>query len=213
MSFDRLAPHYNWLEAILAGSLLQKCRTAWIDELAGCERLLVAGVGHGPELPAILQQFPRLRITCVDASAGMLAVAQRRLRKTEADVSRLEFVQARFPEWAPPTGHFDAVVTHFFLDCFPPGSLGAVIDGLTRATRPGARWLLADFTLPAHGWPRHRARFVHALMYAFFRRFAALPARRFTPPDPWLTARGFQLMQRRSYSHGLLYTDLWRRMD
>jgi len=213
VSFDRLAPHYNWLEAVLAGSLLQECRTAWIDELAGCESLLVAGAGHGPELPAILQRFPRLRITCVDASAGMLAVAKRRLQPARADSSQPEFIQARLPEWAPPAGCFDAVVTHFFLDCFPPETLGDVIDGLTRATRPGARWLLADFALPARGWPRLRARAVHALMYAFFRRFASLPARRLTPPDPWLTTRGFRLRQRRSYSHGLMHADLWRRTD
>ena len=27
MSFDRLAPHYTWMEAVLAGPRLQRCRT------------------------------------------------------------------------------------------------------------------------------------------------------------------------------------------
>lgn len=30
MSFDRIAPHYRWLEAILAGNVLQRARTAWL---------------------------------------------------------------------------------------------------------------------------------------------------------------------------------------
>lgn len=211
MSFDRLAPHYDRLESFLAGALLQKCRCAWLDELVGCDRLLVAGVGHGPELPAIMRRHPRLRLTCVDASARMLAVAQRRLRQEGVDAARLEFIHARLPAWVPPAGQFDAVITHFFLDCFPPETLGIVVGHLARATRPGARWLLADFTLPARGWPRRRAQAVHALMYAFFRCFVSLPARRLTPPDPLLIAQGFRLMQRRTFDCGLLHADLWRR--
>lgn len=213
MSFDRLAPHYNRLEAILAGPRLQRCRTAWLDELAGCGHLLVAGAGHGPELPEILHRHPRLRLTCVDASSGMLDVAKHRLRQAGADLKRLEFVHARFPGWVPPAGQCDALITHFFLDCFPPETLGVVVDNLTRAARPGARWLLADFTLPARGWPRHRARVVHALMYAFFRRFTSLPARRLTPPDSLLQARGFRLRRRKTFDCGLLHADLWRRID
>ncbi len=211
MSFDRLAAFYDRLESFLAGAHLQKCRVAWLDELAGCERLLVVGVGHGPELPAIVRRHPRLRVTCVDASARMLAVAQRRLRAEGTDAARLEFVHARLPEWVPPAGQFDAVATHFFLDCFPPESLATIIGHLARATRPGACWLLADFAVPARGWSRRRAQVVHALMYAFFRCFVSLPARRLTPPDPLLTARGFQLRQRRTFDCGLLQADLWRR--
>ena len=30
--FDRLAQHYYWMECVLAGRTLQKCRTAFLDE-------------------------------------------------------------------------------------------------------------------------------------------------------------------------------------
>ena len=33
MKFDRLAPHYDWMETWLAGERLQRTRTAWLDEL------------------------------------------------------------------------------------------------------------------------------------------------------------------------------------
>ncbi|MEJ1973492.1 MAG: class I SAM-dependent methyltransferase [Lacunisphaera sp.] len=210
MSFDRLAPHYGWMESVLAGSRLQRCRTTWIDRLAGCRHLLVAGVGHGPALGVVLRAHPHLRITCVDASAGMLAHAKRRARHAGADLSRLTFVQATLPDWRPAE-KFDAVATHFFLDCFPPAQLAAVIDCLAATTRLHARWIVSDFAVPDRGLQRLRARAVHALMYRFFRVTTRLSARRLTPPDSLLEAAGFRLLGRRTTEWGLLQADLWQR--
>jgi ubiquinone/menaquinone biosynthesis C-methylase UbiE len=145
MSFDRLAPHYTWMEKVLAGSRLQRCRVAWLDALAGCERILIAGVGHGHFLQRCAQRFPVARITCIDASAGMLRQAERRARRAGVAMDQLEFIHASMPEWRPPPGEFDAVVTHFFLDCFPPGELDAVIHALAAGAKPAARWLVGDF--------------------------------------------------------------------
>jgi hypothetical protein len=210
MSFDRLAPHYSWMEAVLAGRRLQRCRTTWMDELRDCQDALVAGVGHGHFLRAAAIQFPHLRITAVDASQGMLAQASRRTRDMVA-ASRLQFVQAKLPHWQPPPGGFDAIVTPFFLDCFSPTELAQVIAGLASGARAKASWLLTDFTVPARGWRRHRARVIHAAMYAFFRPVTRIHARRVTPPDPLLAVHGFHLAGRRTYNLGLLHADLWRR--
>jgi len=210
MSFDRLAPHYRWMESVLAGPRLQRVRTTWLAELAGCRHLLVAGVGHGPALPLILRAHPRLRITCVDASAGMLAQAEANARRAGADLSSLAFVQATLPGWRT-SERFDAVATHFFLDCFPPETLRAVVANLSELATPEARWLISDFTLPARGPGRWRAQAVHALMYRFFRIATRLPARRLTPPDPLLAAAGFRLAGRHTFDWGLLHADHWRR--
>jgi SAM-dependent methyltransferase len=210
MSFDLLAPHYGWMEKVLAGPRLQRVRTTWIGELAGCRRLLVAGVGHGPDLAAVLQAHPRLHLTCLDASAGMLRHARRRAQRAGADPSRLVFVHAELPGWRPAEP-FDAIATHFFLDCFPPGPLAAVIATLAEATAPGARWLVSDFIVPARGWRRTRARAIHALMYGFFRVATRLPARCWTNPDPLLERAGFRLAGRRTSEWGLLQADLWEK--
>lgn len=210
MSFELLAPHYGWMESVLAGPRLQRVRTTWIGELAGCRRLLVAGVGHGPDLAAVLQAHPQLHVTCLDASAGMLRHARRRAARAGADLSRLEFVHTTLPGWTP-TGPFDAVATHFFLDCFPPAQLREVVASLAAAATPEARWIVSDFAVPDHGLRRWRARAVHALMYLFFRYVTRLPARRLTPPDAFLGAAGFQLAGRRTSEWGLLQADLWRR--
>lgn len=208
--FDLLAPHYPWLENFLAGRRLQDCRTAWLDQLTDTRRLLIAGVGHGPALAAVLRRHPRLRVTCVDASAGMLAVARERARRDGLDPARLEFVHARLPEWSPAE-RFDALATHFFLDCFPPAQLAEVVAALARAATPDARWIVSDFVLPATRLARWRARAVHWLMYLFFRVVTRLPARRWTEPDALLRAHGFSLAGRRNSEWGLLRADFWRR--
>ncbi len=208
MSFDRLAPIYDAMEAVLAGPRLQRCRTTWLNALDGCQRVLIAGVGHGRFLDACLPRLPHTRITCVDASAKMLARAQER---SGAAAARVEFVHARLPEWQPEPAAYDAIVTNFFLDCFPVEELGAVVSTLARAAKPGAKWLVTDFAVPSQGFARGRARAVHALMYAFFRPVTGIRARRVTPPDSFLTASGFSLAGRRDYDWGLLRADLWQR--
>jgi ubiquinone/menaquinone biosynthesis C-methylase UbiE len=209
--FDLLAPIYPAMERVIAGPRLQRCRTAWIDELAGARRLLIAGVGHGPTLADLLRRHPQLHVTCVDASARMLAVARQRARRAGLEMSRLEFVHAALPGWQPPAGAFDAIATHFFLDCFTPEQLGAVVATLARAAAPDGRWLLSDFTVPARGPARWRALAVHRLMYFFFRVTTRLAARRVTPPDAVLAAHGFRLQRRQTHNWGLLHADLWLR--
>jgi ubiquinone/menaquinone biosynthesis C-methylase UbiE len=211
MSFDTLAPHYTWMEAVLAGGRLQRARLAWLEALAGCREILIGGVGHGHFLKQCALRFPQARITSIDASAGMLMRARRHARQAGAAMDRLSFVQARLPEWVPGVARFDAIVTHFFLDCFAPDELPEVVGCLARAATPHARWLVSDFALPRRGMARHRARAVHALMYAFFRPITRIRARRVTEPDGLLQSAGFALGGRETFECGLLRADCWER--
>jgi len=209
MSFDRLAPHYEWMERGLAGQKLQRARTVWLDALEGRARILSVGEGHGRFAAACVARFPEAKLTCMDASGGMLRQARRRLG---AHAARVQWLVGDVLA-GEPAGPFDAIVTCFFLDCFPPDTLPTVVARLAQATAPGAPWLVADFALPSRGPARLRAAAVHGLMYAFFRRAAGLSARRLTPPDDLLRAHGFQLEARREFEWGLLRSDLWRRVS
>ncbi len=207
MNFDRLAPHYDWLEALTAGRSLQRVRTAWLPELRDRSRILSAGEGHGRFAAACATSFPAAELTCVEASAPMIRRAQRRLRGLPA---RVRWHEGDLLSWSPD-GTYDAVVTCFFLDCFPPTSLAQVVKKLAGCAREDAVWLVADFALPERGPARWRARAIHAVMYEFFHRAVALPARRLVPPDDLLRAHGFRLDHRREFDWGLLRADLWRR--
>ena len=47
MSFDHLAPHYRWMEWLLAGSKPQRCRTTFLDTLPTARHALLLGEGNG----------------------------------------------------------------------------------------------------------------------------------------------------------------------
>ena len=64
MSFDRLAPHYRWMERILAGEKLQRCRTAHLDSVNTAERVLLAGEGNGRFLVHLRHTLPKAHIVC-----------------------------------------------------------------------------------------------------------------------------------------------------
>ena len=210
MSFDHLAPHYDWMEAVLAGPRLQRARTAWLDELTGCRDILSVGEGHGRFATACALRHPAARLVCIDASAPMLVRARRRAERAGV-ADRIAWQTGTLPGWTPPKAAFDAIMTGFFLDCFPPGPLASVIAALSVAARPEARWIVVDFALPERGAARWRAQAVHALMYGFFRVATRLPARRLTPPDALLSNEGFVLAGRRTFEWGLVQADCWRR--
>ena len=208
MNFDRLAPHYDWLEAFTAGEKLQRVRTAWLEELHDCRRILSGGEGHGRFAEACAIRLPHARLTCIEASPRMLTRAQRRAGHTSA---LIDWQCADVLAWTPPPEKYDAIVTCFFLDCFPPDQLAAIIAKLAACAAPQAVWLVSDFAMPKRGVAHWRGRAIHALMYWFSRWTVALPARRLTPPDELLRAHGFRLAGRKVSEWGLLHADLWRR--
>lgn len=211
MSFDLLAPHYDWLEALTAGQRLDRARRTWLPQLGDRRRLLSVGEGHGRFAAAWAQTHPHIPLTAVEGSAGMLARARRRFARLHLDAANVTWLHRRWPEWRPALAEFDGIATCFFLDCFPPETLAAVIGSLARGATDNATWLNVDFSVPARGFDRLRARAVHALMYGFFRVATRLPARRLTPPDALFAAHGFQLEGRREWNRGLIRADLWRR--
>jgi ubiquinone/menaquinone biosynthesis C-methylase UbiE len=212
MSFDILAPHYRWLEFVLAGRKLQRCRTAFLDSVADVRRVLIAGEGNGRFLVECRRRLNGAQITCLDASARMLRLARQRVEGQKLRLTGIEFIHSNLFEWTSPTHPFDLVVTHFFLDCFGPAQLARAVGLLAGLATPDARWLLADFQLPAAGFPRYRAQAIHWLMYAFFRPVTCVSARRLTSPDAALHANGFVLRRRRESEWGLLRTDQWARV-
>jgi ubiquinone/menaquinone biosynthesis C-methylase UbiE len=205
MSFDRLAPHYRWLERVLAGDVLQKARVAHLAALDEAQNILLVGEGPGRFLAALREHRPEVPITVMDSSPQMLAEA----RKVATGPTIFE--SCDLADTALPTAHWGAVVSHCFLDCFAPPTLERVVANLAQAATPKADWLITDFAMPSTGWRRTRARIAHHLMYRAFRIAANLEAQRWTDPSPLLRAQGFELHRRTLSNHGLIRADHWRR--
>lgn len=211
MSFDTLAPHYRWMEILLAGEKLHRCRTRFLDAIPRAQNILLMGEGHGRSLVEYRRRFPHADITCVDASTRMLDQARRHLARHHLTADRIKFIHADVLQWSPPAAAYDLIVTNFFLDCFRAEQVEQIIARLATAATPEANWLLADFQIPRAGWKRLRSRLIIGSLYTFFRVMTCLPAKRLTPPAPFLERAGFTLQRRSETEWGLLHSDWWRR--
>jgi len=78
MSFDQIAPHYRWMEFVLAGRKLQGCRTEFLGRLNDAEKVLIVGEGNGRFLLECRRRLSQAHVTCVDASERMLDLAPRK---------------------------------------------------------------------------------------------------------------------------------------
>ncbi len=213
MSFDRLAPHYRWIEALFARERLQRCRVALLDAIPAAERVLIYGEGNGRFLAELLRRFPHASVTVVEASEAMIGLAKARLRREGLDSARVTFVQTDALTWEPPTASFDLIVTCFFLDCFREDQLEVLIPLIASAGDGGARWLVSDFQIAASGLRRLRSRFVVGMLYLFFRMMTRLSGRELVDPASLLQGAGFTCERRLEQDHGLLYSAAWRRAD
>jgi len=211
MSFDTLAPHYRWMEFVLAGEKLQRCRTAFLDEIPPPRNILLLGEGHGRGLVECCRRFGSARITCIDSSAGMLDTARRQLKRHNLSSSRVALIQTDIVNWMPTVSAYDLVITNFFLDCFTAAQLDDIILKVAGVATDDANWLVADFQAAPGTMRRIRSRMILWLMYSFFRLSAQLGAHKLTPPDAFLQRAGFTLRRRTQTEWGLLHSDWWQR--
>src|SRR3954469_18936999 len=116
MSFQKLAPHYNWLESVLAQGKLQKCRGTFISEFSNASNILLIGEGHGRFLSLLRRKNPVARIICLDQSSAMLEQAQKRLRAERLPLGNIQLVVQDLFHFETQE-RFEAIATHFFLDC------------------------------------------------------------------------------------------------
>jgi len=196
------------MERVLAGPVLQSCRTEHLPAIANSRKILLLGDGPGRFLSEVIRFSPSTQITCLDSSPGMLAQA-----RSANPSPRVSFVNADVSEHDLGFECYDTVATHFFLDCFPPDQLRNLISRIARALKPGGLWLISDFRLPPFGPQRWRAAILLKFMYLFFRTVTGLPARQLTNPDPFLDQHGLVLLKRHTTNFGLLHSDLWRKSD
>jgi ubiquinone/menaquinone biosynthesis C-methylase UbiE len=212
VSFDAIAPWYRTLERIAFGDDLQRCRVACLGDIAAPRRALIVGEGNGRFLCELLRLHPGVEVDCLDASQRMLRMARERVeQELPGRAGSVQFLHQDITSWFPPERHYDLLVTHFVLDCFPEAQLTSIIRKLARAVSDDANWLLADFCVPPYGMARLRARAWLAAMYLFFRVTARIPARELVDPAPFLLAEGFGLARQKLLRKGMLKSEIWRR--
>ena len=209
MNADRLARVYRWVEYAAFGLALERCRFAHLGALAGATRVLVLGEGDGRFVARLLRENRGARVEVVESSKEMLRVARGRVGEDE----RVRWLQADAVRGPLPEGPFDAVVTHFFLDCFGEAEAARVVREAARRLEPGGVWVISEFCDGGRGWRGVHARAWLWAMYRFFAATTGLRARRLPGWEGMLREAGLRREARVEERWGLVVGEVWRKID
>lgn len=203
VAFCRFARAYNFLEKLVFKDALEKTRFACLDSISEAKRILLLGEGDGRFLAKLTSINPDCLVTVLDASPIMLALAKTKVPATfqgEIHFCKEDATKCTFPFEA-----FDAVVSHFFLDCFTEETLSTLLEKLSSTLRPNGKWLIADFVEPSPNALRSLPQFLCLrILYAFFRLTCGIEARRVVSPHKILRTHGLSESRCISFSKGLL---------
>jgi ubiquinone/menaquinone biosynthesis C-methylase UbiE len=207
VNFDIVARPYRWMEHMTFGPWLQRCRLTQLAHLSGADRVLLLGDGDGRFLAQLLAAYPALKVDVVDSSAAMLRLLSRRVRH-DCSETNICLHHANALEWTP-SGSYDLIVSHFFLDCFFSRDLDRLFDRVLPHARSGARWVISEFAIPRKIIAGHAARGIIALLYRTFGLLTGLPVRVLPDYAASLQRRGLVLTRERRYLAGLLCSQIW----
>jgi SAM-dependent methyltransferase len=204
-NFNPIARPYRWLEYLTLGRTLERCRLHFLPHLLHQKKALVIGDGDGRFLAALMAANPYVHVDAVDTSASMLQLLSKRC---EAYTARLETHHTSALTFVP-TGAYDLVVTHFFLDCLTQPELDVLVARLVPTLAPEGLWLVSDFRIPS-GRMRLPARVIVRSLYFAFRIITDLRTVRLPDHSTPLAHTGLTRVDHRNSLAGLLTTELWQ---
>ncbi len=210
MNCDPLARIYSSLEYLAFARQLERQRFLFLDEALDTKRALLLGEGDGRFVSELATRNHNVEIDCVEKSAKMIEVAQRRLRDANIPFpDRVRFHRRDARLGFKGQHAYDLVVSHFFLDCFSDADSNQIISSVRGLCKPGAKWLIAEFQQPARGWRKWYARCWLALMYWFFRITTQLSTRQLPQYHSTLSAEGFLLRRCSLTGTQMICSELW----
>ena len=133
----------HWLYSPLYGKFAD-----WV-ELAGGEHVLDFGCGTGALSRHIAPMLRRGggKLTCMDASEPMLAVARKSLKR----FGDINYIVGSYEDLAQVEGRFDVITIHFMLHEIGKGDRQKAVDAFASALKPGGRIVIREPTRPDHG--------------------------------------------------------------
>lgn len=144
-SYNKLSRWYD----VIAGSTEKKYRDWGLEKLFAQpgEKILEIGFGTGHCLVSLAQAVgPTGRVTGLDISDGMLAIARQRLQSEGlaeradlhlGDAAKLDFIEA---------GTLDGVFMSFTLELFDNPEIPRVLQEIHRILKPGGRLAVVSMT-------------------------------------------------------------------
>ena len=211
-NFSRLARLYATLEWLSFGAALARRRRCFLAHplLDNARHALVLGDGDGRFTAALVSRHPTLAVTAVDASAGMLAELERRVRVLTPNAA-LNLKCADLRVWPVPHANYDLVVSHFVFDCLTTGDVADLVARVVPALGPNARWLVSDFAIPSHPLWAPFARLLLRFLYFAFGLLTGLRVKQLPDYQSALKSAHFKLLDVEVALGGTLRSELWQR--
>lgn len=205
MSYDTIAPVYDWLAGLVFGSSLRRAQDWCAAQAKPGSRVLVLGGGTGSLLLPLLVAEPA-SVLYLEASAQMLALAQRRV-VNNPESQRIVFQQGTEGDLADGDT-FDLIILPFVLDMYTETTLTtALLPRLVRALVPAGALAVADFDQPHTRWQRLQL----WAMIRFFRVVAGIETHRLPQWAQVLQQAGFVETDRANLRQGQLRMGRWQR--
>ncbi|HVZ15893.1 MAG TPA: class I SAM-dependent methyltransferase [Terriglobales bacterium] len=207
MNCNAIAPWYRLFEYSTFGVALQRRRCHFLPALTASRRMLMLGEGDGRFLQKLLNTNSCVEVDYVDKSSRMLDLAAQRVDSC----ARVHFHQSDITSDGVPGKEYDAVVTHFFLDCLLPEEINCLIENVRNCVTDGACWVVSEFHIPDDGWQRVRAQAWLRILYASFGLATGLRAAQLPDYKTALVNAEFRLHEESTANLGLLTSQLWVR--
>lgn len=207
MSFNFVAPFYDFLASLVFGQTLKKAQTALLPHLPKQASILIVGGGSGWILKQVLTQCNPQRALYLEASERMLAMSKKQV--SQHPLRERVMFRCGTENDLQANEQFDVLLTPFVLDLFPDEVLiNQTLPRLQNTLRPGGYWLITDF-LPTRIWWQQ---WLVRAMYAFFGLTAGVKARHL-PNWPAHIKQGstFSFIQEKIFWQGFIGSYLYQR--
>ncbi len=146
---------YDLLVKVLFFGRERRFRTTILDEaqIAQGESVLDVGCGTGTLALAAKERVgPSGTVHGIDATPGMIEVAQRKAGKTDFDI---EFQVGLIEEIPFPDATFDLVLSTMMFHHLPEELQSAGLREIERVLKPGGRFVVVDFATNSHSLLGH----------------------------------------------------------
>ncbi|PRY16532.1 methyltransferase family protein [Pontibacter ummariensis] len=208
--FDRVAFFYDPLARLVYGNSLEQVQLALLPYLPPQGRVLVIGGGSGWILEQLLRTQKLLDILYLDAAPAMVRRAQQRYRQFRGSHQSQVSFRIGTEQALQPQEQFDAIITPFLLDLFPPRRLHRLMATLANALPPHGLWLFADFW-PLKQPPPTWQQFLIWGMYTFFGALSNVKASELPDYSTHFKALGFQEKQSFAFFKGMIQAKVFSR--
>ena len=210
MSFDRVAPFYDRLARLVFGSSIRRAQRHFLNYVPPAARVLLVGGGTGWLLPYLLEKPEVTHVTYLEASAVMLALAQRKAHGVRSSTTAsIRWVHGNKQQLASDD-RYDVVITNFVLDMYTGAALDQLMKRLLNHLHPAGYWLFTDFRLSGKQRRRWWQQLMAQAMYVFFHLTAGINRQKLPFYDRHFAALGLRLVREKTFFGDFIVSQVYQ---